>query len=161
MDLKSPKAGLEKRDREAQIRLETDRSTWADEIYSQACEASGIKISSWDQFDGWKKFVDGEITESQLRDEARSNVEEYAAAFGKYVVMQKEKDGHHEGEDEKRARARRANQIYRRACHDAGLTVRFFKDFSTWSDYVNGRIGDEKFYAKVLEELSRLRSTAA
>ena len=49
-------------------------------------------------------------------------------------------------EDTKKRLAKRANQIYRRLCDDLAIRECFFYGFSAWSEFVDGRINETKFY---------------
>jgi len=36
------------------------------------------------------------------------------------------------------------------------VAVHFFHDFSTWSDFVNGKSGESEFYERAVVELKQL-----
>jgi hypothetical protein len=71
------------------------------------------------------------------------------------VVIQTE-DHKHEGEEETKKRAKQANKIYRMMCREAGLMVCFFHDFTSWSEYVEGKIDDAEFTERVKREIERI-----
>lgn len=133
-----------------------ERAGHADEIYSRVCEESGIRISSWQSFKAWQKYVEGEINDSELTQNARSELEQFSKSFGKYVVIKKEEPRQSEEESEEKKRAKRANKIYRNACSETGISVCFFHDFSSWSDFVEGRIDESEFYERVKKEVREI-----
>ena len=133
--------------------LEKAREIRALELYNQACQDSGVTVRAWDQFIAWNRYVDGEIDGAQLSKEAHREIEDLSGSFGKYLVMEKDDSGERQLDEERRERAAQASRIYRKACRDAGVTVHFFRDFSTWSDFINGRIGETELYERAMEEL--------
>jgi hypothetical protein len=135
---------------------EEKRSVRAKELCSQACRDSGISISAWHHFTAWNKYVDGEIDQAQLSAEARQEIDQLSRSFGKYLVIEKDDANDNLLDEDKKERAAQANRIYRKACKDAGVAVHFFHDFSTWSDFVNGRIGESEFYERAVAELRQL-----
>jgi len=141
---------------EPSAELEEARAIRALELYNQACQDSGVRVRAWDEFDAWNKYVDGEIDGAQLSEEARREIEHLSSSFGKYLVIEKDDSGERQPDEEKKERAARASRIYRKACRDAGVTVHFFNDFSTWSDFVNGRIGETELYDRAMEELREM-----
>ncbi len=125
---------------------EKKREEQADEAICSACEHSGIKVSSWDDFEAWGQYVEGQLDEPQLAETAEKEVTEFARVFGKYLVIDKEEPAHVRKELEK----------YRRVCREAGLTLCFFKDFDSWSEYVKGGLTDSEFHERVEQELRRM-----
>lgn len=140
---------------EKPIESREERVKRANEIYSQTCRESGLKISQWQDFPAWAEFVDGKIGEGQLSEKAKTELEQFSKAFGKYVVIQKE-DNKHSEEDEKKRQAKQANKIYRQVCKETGLTVCFFHDFISWSQFVEGKIDDSEFAERVRMEVERI-----
>lgn len=132
---------------------ERKRSIRAVELYNQACHDSGVKVRAWDEFEAWNKYVDGEIDGAQLGEQARQEIEQLSRSFGKYLVIEKDDSGERHTDKEKKERAAQASRIYRKACRDAGVAVHFFRDFSTWSDFINGKIGETELYERAMEEL--------
>lgn len=135
---------------------EQARSIRALELYNQACQDSGVKVRAWDEFIAWKKYVDGEIDGTQLSEEARQEIEHLSSSFGKYLVIEKDDSGDRQPDEERKERAALASRIYRKACRDAGVSLHFFHDFSTWSDFVNGRIGEPELYERAMDELREM-----
>ncbi len=136
---------------------EGERICFADAAYEDVCTEMGLKLASFKDFDAWNRYVGGEISEAELADKAKEEIDEYSETFGKYLVAGKEEDREEaKKESEKRERAKRANKIYRRVCREANVVVRFFKDFSTWSDFVEGRISDLEFQEKVRREVEEM-----
>jgi hypothetical protein len=134
-----------------------DRSIRARELCSRACEDSGIKVSAWSHFTAWNKYVDGEIDQAQLHAEARQEIDQLSRSFGKYLVIEKDDANDNLVDETKKERAAQANRIYRKACKDAGVAVHFFHNFSTWSDFINGRIGETELYERAMAELKQLK----
>jgi hypothetical protein len=132
-----------------------DRAEKAGEAYCEACEGSGVKVSSWQEFDAWQNYVEGEIDESTLTDKAQTELAEFARTFGKYLVIDK-KDPTSSDDAEKKQRVKRANGIYRKLCDATGLKLCFFSDFITWSDYVEGKISEQEFLTKAKSEVENI-----
>jgi predicted solute-binding protein len=136
-----------------------ERMNVADEVCRKACEDSGLAVASWQNFDGWKEYVEGQIGESQLTERAKDEVQEFSGIFGKYVVIDKNEESRHQEEEEKKKeRAKQANKIYREVCREEGLTVCFFRDFSSWSDFVEGRITELMFRERAKQEADKIRT---
>lgn len=134
--------------------VDLERATHADDFYYRMCRENGLEVISWEDFEAWKEYVDGKITESQLSERAKTELQEISTSFGKYLVVAKEEEPeHYKEEQEKRERAKRANKIYRRVCQEAGVKVSFFRDFGSWSDYVEGKISETEFYEKAKSEV--------
>jgi len=133
------------------------RALRANGLYSKICEENGLKIVSWQSFEAWKEYVDGKIDESQLNSRAKVELEELARTFGKYVVADKDNEHKHlQKENEKLERAKQANKIYRRVCAETGMKVSFFQDFSSWSDFVEGKITETEFYQRARSEVEKM-----
>lgn len=137
---------------------EGERTEAATRICYKACDETGVKVSSWQEFDAWKQYVEGEIEDAELTEQARREMGEFSASFGKYLVIEKEDLKYSEEEEEKRKRARRANSIYRQVCREAGLSLFFFHDFLSWSDYVEGKISDAVFYERARREVMQIQA---
>ncbi len=138
------------------------RASRANELYLRACEEVGVNYAAWHNFEGWKEYVEGSIGESQLGERAREEMSDMLKSFGKYVVIdsQSENKGSEEEED-RRQRARKANEIYRKVCRDVGVGLFFFEDFSSWSDFVEGKMDEDEFYQKARVELESILSEVA
>jgi len=133
-----------------------NRSVRAVELYNQACRDSGVRVRAWEEFVAWNKYVDGEIDGAQLKEEARQEIENLSRSFGKYLVIEKDDSAEHQIDEEKKERAEQASRIYRKACKDAGVALHFFRDFSTWSDFIHGKIGEAELYERAMEELREM-----
>ena len=134
-----------------------ERAVRANEIYKEICGKTGLKVSEWEDFPAWAEYVDGKIGEAQLSEKAKAELEQFSLSFGKYVVIQKE-DHKHEAEEEKKKRAKQANKIYRKMCQSSGMTVCFFHDFISWSQFVDGQIDDAEFTERVKREIAKIAS---
>jgi hypothetical protein len=143
------------KEEQAKTQEQEERSEQAQQVYCDACEESGLKVSSWENFDAWKEFVDGNVDETVLTEKAQTELEEFAKSFGKFLVIDKE-DPTHSDDAEKKERAKRANKIYRKLCEAAGLTLCFFNSFSTWSDFVEGRITESEFLEQAKLEIDKM-----
>lgn len=133
------------------------RTLHANEFYLRIFKESGLPIVCWHEFNSWKEFVDGNINESQLNDQAKLEMQELSKNFGKFVFVDENEDRRSlDKEKEKRERARQANKIYRKVCQDEGLEVSFFQDFVSWSDYVEGKIDEDEFYDRARAEVKRI-----
>ena len=133
------------------------RALTANGFYSKICEENGLKVVSWQSFGAWKEYVDGQIDESQLNTKVRVELEELSSTFGKYVVADKDEESKHfKEEKEKLDRAKQANKIYRLVCAETGMKVSFFQDFSSWSDFVEGKIDETEFYQRARSEVEKM-----
>lgn len=136
------------------------RASYANRIYCEACAENGIKICSWETSSAWQEYVEGKIGESQLVTRAREDVRNLTETFKKYAVIRKDESaGAKAGEDViRKERAKQAGRIYRKTCTDSGMNNCFFNNFSTWNDYVHGKLDEGEFQAKVeaeVEEMAR------
>ncbi len=132
-----------------------ERAEQADEVFCEACEENGVKVSSWQEFDAWKEYVDGEIDEQRLADKAETELAEFAKSFGKYLVIEKEDPTPSEN-GAKKERVKRANRIYRKLCDATGLTFCFLNGFGAWSDFVEGKISEVEFLEKAKLEVEKM-----
>lgn len=139
---------------------EQERAEQAQKLYCDVCEERGLKVSSWQNFDGWKEYVDGKVNETVLTEKAQEELVEFAKSFGKYLVIEKE-DPTTSGDAEKRQRAKRANRIYRKLCEAAGLKLCFLNSFGTWSDFVEGRITESEFLEQAKLEVEKMVRASA
>jgi hypothetical protein len=136
-----------------------ERTEQADQVLCEACEESGIKVSSWQDFGAWQEYVDGKINDAALADKAQMELVEFAKSFGKYLVIEKE-DPTPPDDPEKKERVKRANRIYRTLCDATGLSFCFFNNFATWSDYVEGNITEQEFLQQAKLEVEKMVSEA-
>jgi hypothetical protein len=146
----------DEKDEKDKMKEETeDRAGQADEVYCEACEENGVKVSSWQEFDAWKEYVDGKIDEQILADKAETELAEFTKSFGKYLVIEKEDPTPSEN-GEKKERVKRANRIYRKLCDATGLTFCFLNGFGAWSDFVDGKISEVEFLEKAKLEVEKM-----
>jgi len=149
------------RNKEGELPEGTDvRAEQAEQACYEACGEAGVQVSSWLNFDAWKDYVEGKINDDTLKDRAHSELTEFARSFGKYLVIEKE-DPSASGDAARRERVKRANRIYRKLCDASGLTFCFLSDFTTWSQYVDGKIGEQELMEKARQEIDRMISEAA
>lgn len=115
-----------------------------------------MKVCSIEEFQARQDFLDGRIDEAQLQAQAATEMNDLAKTFGKYLAIQDQQHGAEDEEAGKRERAKLANKIYKQACADEGLSVCFFSDFSSWSEYVAGEIEDHEFYGRAKTEIEKV-----
>ena len=85
-----------------------------------------------------------------------TEAEEYSQLVGKSLNLTSKRDQlPDDDEEQKRKKAKRANQISRDIGRSAGLYPFFFDKFLVWSDYVEGKLNEEEFMEKVREEVAR------
>ena len=135
----------------------TERIKKANKTYCDGHEQEGIEVCSFEEMPGWQLYMKGEIGEDELPERARKELAEMDRTFGKYLRedegSSRRKDKEKEPLDEKAAIAKR---IYRKACVDSGMSPCFFKNFSTWQQFVHGEIGEAEFYEKAREEIRKI-----
>jgi hypothetical protein len=136
------------------------RSVRANELFQSVCEERGIRVSSWMDFAAWKAYVRGDMEEPELTKQVKAEIEDLAKTFGKYVIIKEEEPSSVREYPTQRERARLANKIYKKVCGEIGLTLCFFSNFSTWSDYVKGRISEAEFYERAKAEAEKMRERA-
>jgi sugar phosphate isomerase/epimerase len=133
------------------------RAIEANKVYCRACEENGVKVCAWEGFTGWQDYVDGKIAEQELAERATDELKNFTDTFRKYTVFQQEDPIETPTEDlSLRAKTKLANQIYKKACAQLGLSFCFFGNFTAWSEYVHGELDDTQFYEKVLSEVRRM-----
>lgn len=133
-----------------------DRCDRADAVCGQACDECGLKVASWSDFSAHQEFIEGRIDEQELSKRAASEVGQHAQTFGKYLVIDKEEPKSLGVEAGKKERAKQANKIYRKVCDEAGMTLCFFSDFSSWSEYVKGGLSDAELYDRARDEAEKI-----
>ena len=134
-----------------------ERVKKANKTYCDGHDQEGVKVCSWEKMPGWQKFLKGEITETELSDQAKEELSELDQAFGKYLRSDKDKDSPEESqEDLLGEKVRIANRIYREACVDSGMSLCFFKNFATWQQFVHGEIEESEFYERAREEIRKI-----
>jgi hypothetical protein len=140
---------------------EKQRVVRANQAYCEACEENGIKVCSWESFQSWKDYVDGKIDDTQLTESAANDLKEFKNVFQKYTIIHEDEPKVSTEDTIKKERAKLANRIYKKMCNESGLSYCFFKNFGTWSDYVNGNIGDLEFVEKVRLEVGNMGQEAS
>ncbi len=135
----------------------TERIKKANKTYCDGHEEEGIEVCNWEDMPGWQMYMKGEITEAELSDMARKELAEMDQTFGKYLRKDEEKPQREEpGKGPLDERVKTANRIYKKACVDSGMSPCFFKNFSTWQQFVHGEIGEAEFYEKAREEIRKI-----
>ncbi len=138
-----------------------EKAIFANKVFCRLCDEHKIKTCSWEKSPTWNEYVEGKIDEAELSLTAEANVRDFVKMFSDYKdpgtpfvnVPQ---------EDQKKRRIRIANKIYRNACAKSGLNQCFFKNFATWSEYVNGAIDEDAFIeSAVFEVLEMKKNTDA
>jgi len=69
-----------------------ERVKKANKTYCDGHDQEGVKVCSWEKMPGWQKFLKGEITETELSDQAKEELSELDQAFGKYLRNEEDKD---------------------------------------------------------------------
>jgi len=133
-----------------------ERAAIADVIYRKVCDDLGMRVCSWQSFAAWQEYLDEKISETDLVEKAKDELQQFSRTFGKYLVVDKTAQKYEEKEADKKERAKRANKIYKKVCDDTGLTACFFRDFSTWSKYVKGEIDETEFYEQAKNEVEKM-----
>jgi len=128
----------------------------AKEIYSNLLRERGLKAVSWDEFPAWNEYVQGQISDPELNEKAKMEMNNLELTFGKHLVTHEEGSSSVLKDPVKRARAKLANKIYQKICRDQQVEVCFFTNFSSWSDYVRGVIGESEFCRRAEEELEQM-----
>jgi hypothetical protein len=137
-----------------------ERGDRANAVCNEACAECGVKVSCWSDFDAREEFIEGRIDETELNKRAASEIGVHAQAFGKYLVIDKDEPESMREETHKRDRAKQANKIYRKVCDEAGMTLCFFSDFSSWRDFVKGSMSDGEFYDRAREEAQKITESS-
>jgi hypothetical protein len=132
------------------------RVSLANEFFHNTCGLEGMKVLTWEDFSAWKEYVDGQISDPELKERATAELEDFYKRFGKYVIVEEEEPKSAKVDSIKRARAKLANKIYRKVCEDAGMELCFFSNFKTWSDFVGGVIGESEFYQQAKSEIAKM-----
>lgn len=98
-----------------------------------------------------------EITKARLSECSKEEFSGLCQVFSKYLRDDDDKE-HPElsKADPLGGKAKIANRLYRQACVDSGVSLRFFNNFDAWRRFVHGEIEETEFYAKAIEEISKL-----
>lgn len=145
---------------EAMNDIERERAVYANKVYCKACDENGIKICSWENFSAWKEYVDGNIGEEQLVEKAEEELKTFSDTFKKYTVPKEEDLSASKQKEMEQSRVKQANKTYKRLCVESGLNLCFFKDFSSWKDYVHGSLSEAEFVEKAREEAKKMADEA-
>ena len=81
-------------------------------------------------------------------------IEQYSQLTGDSLTSRGDNLSDNEEKEQKRKRAKRANEIFRDISKSVGLHSFFFDKFLVWSDYVEGKLNEEEFTEKVREEVT-------
>lgn len=138
-----------------------ERARQADAMYRKLCEEMGLRVCSWREFEAWRDYVDEKIEDTQLAEKARNELQQVSSTFGKYLMVEKAESNRTEEKAAKKERSKKANQIYKKICDENGIEVCFFNNFSTWSEYVDGKMDDAEFYDKAKSEMTKMMSGTA
>lgn len=134
-----------------------ERANFAAKVFCRLCEKHKIKTCSWEKSPSWSEYVEGKIDEAELSRRAEANVRDFVQmvrenkGLGTHIVNVSQ-------EDPKTLRTKIANKIYRNACAKSGLNNCFFKNFTTWSDYVNGVIDEDAFIDSAIFEVLEMKN---
>ncbi len=82
-------------------------------------------------------------------------IEQYTQLIGKSLNSRVDSLAGDKDKEQKRKRAKRANEIFRSISKSVGLDSFFFDKFLVWSDYVEGKLDEEEFTERVREEVKR------
>jgi len=145
-----------------EVKLDYDareRAIFATKVFCRFCEEHKIKTCSWEKSPAWNEYVEGKIDEAELSRTAEANVRDFVKIFSDYKNLETPvvNVSH---EDQKTRRIRIANKIYRNACAKSGLDHCFFKNFATWSEYVNGMIDEDTFIESAVFEVLKIKKNA-
>lgn len=138
-----------------------ERARQADEMYRKLCDELGMRVCSWQEFGAWQEYVEERIGDTQLAEKAKNELQKFSSTFGKYLVVEKAEPVETEEKAAKKERTKKANKIYKQVCDETGIEVCFFNNFSTWSEYVDGKMDDAEFYEKAKSEMTKIIKDAA
>ncbi len=133
-----------------------ERETKASQIYSKVLREKGVKVVSLDELTAWKEYVGGQISDPELNDKARMEIDNLELTFGKYLITENKSSSSILSDPVKRARARLANKIYKSVCKEKKIDVCFFNNFQSWSDYVRGAISESEFHERAEAEVEQM-----
>jgi hypothetical protein len=83
-----------------------------------------------------------------------ADMDQYSQLLGTSLTSRRANVADDKAKQEKRKRAKRANEIFRTMSNGAGLHPFFFDKFLVWSDYVEGNLSEEDFTERVREEVN-------
>lgn len=137
----------------------TERIVHATKTLCDETEKKGIEICSWEEMSSFDDFVDGKISEAELAEKAKEEMAQFVRKFEKYTIIRDSSSEAKLAEEKQSAKMRKvkaANRIYKKACAESGKNHCLFKNFTSWQEFVDGRIGSEEFYEKAVEEVEKL-----
>jgi hypothetical protein len=135
------------------------RAKLAARVIVRVCTEQGMRVSSWSEFAAWNSYVAGSIDEAQLAEEVAKELESHCRSHGQIILLERQAPHPGNPDLEMERRAKRAGRIYRNVCRSSGLRMCFFNNFSAWSDFVSGRIGELDFLREVATEIGRMSSS--
>ena len=135
----------------------TERIKTANKTYCDGHKEEGIEVCNWEDNPGWQMYMKGEITEAELSERAKRELVEMDQAFGKYLRKDEEEPAREQSErGSLDQRVKTAKTIYRKVCVDSGMSPCFFKNFSTWRQFVHGEMSEAEFYEKARDEIRKI-----
>jgi hypothetical protein len=132
-----------------------DRSIFAARVFCRLCEEHKIKTCSWEKSPAWREYVEGKIDEVELALRAEANIRDFVKMV--WESGDSKAPAVKVSQDQKAQRAKIANKIYRNACTKSGLNNCFFKNFETWSEYVNGMMDEDAFIESAIFEVLEIK----
>jgi len=135
-----------------------ERTIFAAKVFCRLCEEHKIKTCSWEKSPAWSEYVEGKIDESELSRRAEANVKDFVKMVWSPGDLETP-DESVSSEGQKRRRTKIANKIYRNACTKSGLNDCFFKNFSAWSEYVNGSMDENAFIDSAIFEVLEMKKS--
>jgi hypothetical protein len=83
-------------------------------------------------------------------------IKQYSQSIGNSLNLTSKGDNlvNDKEKEQRRKRAKRANEIVRTISKSVGLHPFFFDKFLVWSDYVEGKLNEEDFIERVREEVN-------
>ncbi len=127
--------------------------SYANKLCCHLSKDMGMEICSWESLPGWRDYVDGKIDEVELNTKAESEIAVYQGEFKGFKPVKKSGDNI----DPQKRRMKIANKIYQKICTTSGNSFCFFKNFASWSDYVNGHITEDEFIESARLEMLKIQ----
>ncbi len=105
--------------------------------------------------------MEGNIGETELAARAQTELKEFLADYERrsrvMAAMPPTVSAVASGSPDT-VRVKRANRIYSILCRNSGLSACFFKNFGSWSSYVEGVIDEEEFIESAQQEIKKLKN---
>lgn len=137
------------------------RIAYAKKMYCHLARDHGIDVCSWKGFSAWVDYVEGNIGETELAARAETELKEFLADYERrskvIAEMPPPMSAGTPGSPDP-VRVKRANRIYSILCRNSGISACFFRDFGSWSSYVEGAIDEEIFIETAQHEIKKLRN---